>query len=291
MSGKQSATPEDPARLGQHIVSIAEEAGSQLGLLAPMFQAALASDCTCLYVSDRTPPATVVAYLRERGCEVQPAVESGQFVFTTADEIYLRDGHFDPDRMFDAVADAVDGALKSGRRGWCGVGELSWIGRHVPGTERVLEYEFRLNHMAELGRAAIVCLYDAGTLPPPIAAELEKVHPLSHRNGRVECSRQFAGDPDLAAELPLLENLEPPADTLPCKLLAELISAAADDELLARRHQEMDRHVAACPVCGAWARAVHGLKQQLGGLRAETPTPDEILATLRSRVQSLRGTG
>ncbi len=288
MGEQPRAAADSEARLGQHIYSVAEHAGSQFDLVAPMFRGGLESDCQCLYVTDRTPPRALVAGLRQRGCDIEDAIESGRFVLATADEIYVPDGRFHPNRMLDTVAGAVSRALQAGFRGWCGAGELSWLSRRLPGTERVLEYEFGLNHVSGLDHAAMVCLYDGGSLAPSVARELESIHPLAHRDGTVVASQAYDGDPSRGAELPLLEDLEPAADTLPCGLLAELISAASDSELLARRSEELDRHTATCDVCSAWVAAVRDLKQGMGALRVAVPVPDDLLANFRSRLRSLQ---
>jgi hypothetical protein len=288
MGEQPRAAADNGVRLGQHICSVAEHAGTQLDLVAPIFRAGLESNCQCIYVSDRTPPRALVAGLRQRGCDIEDAIESGRFVLATADELYVPDGHFDPSRMLDTVAGAVSGALQAGFRGWCGAGELSWLGRRFPGTERVLEYEFGLNHINGLQHAAIVCLYNGASLAPSVAREVESIHPLAHRNGSVVASQAYDGDPSRVAELPLLEDLEPAADELPCGSLAELVSAASDSELLARRCEELDRHTATCDVCSAWVAAVRELKRDMAALRVAAPVPDDLLANVRSRLRSLQ---
>ena len=206
-----------------------------------------------------------------------------------SDELYLRDGYFEPDRVLAAFADAIAVAGKSGFRGLCASGELSWLDRSMPGSERVLEYEFRVNYLDSVDSATLVCLYDGRTLPSWIGQELEKIHPLVHRDGQVAPSADFVTDALHAAQLPLAQELEPPADSLPCEWLAELVSAHADGELMDRRAQELATHIAGCPACRAWMAAVRRLKQGMHTLHTEAPVPDKFWEAVRSRLQPPEG--
>jgi hypothetical protein len=275
----------DGAHLGHHVVSIAADANEQLDLVARVFAAGLSSECACLYIADRTAPRAVIAGLQRRGCEVEGRLESGQLTLTTADDVYLPDGYFDPDRMLARVADAIDDARNAGFRGLCATGELSWLGRRVPGSDRLLEYEFRLNSVEGLESAAVVCLYEPSSLVEQMDHELEKMHPFVHQDGEFRPSATHVADPDYLTHVPLVEELEPAADSLPCTWLAELISADADRAVLERRRAEIARHVATCRLCGVWVEEVRGLKRGARALRRAAPVPDGFWQTVSSRLR------
>lgn len=289
MTQEPDATLEDEARLGRHIVSVAEDASAQLDLLAPIFRAGLGSECQCLFIADRTPPQTLEASLGQRGCDIAGYLETGQFVIETSDQLYLRGGCFEPDRVLAAFAEATAAAGKSGFRGLCVSGELNWLCRGMPGSERVLEYEFRVNYLDGADSATLVCLYDGRTLPGWIGRELDKIHPLVHRDGQVAPSADFVTDAVYAAQLPLAQELEPPADSLSCEWLAELVSAHADGELMARRARELAVHAADCPTCRAWTAAVGRLKRGMHTLQTEAPVPDGFWEVVHSRLQPPEG--
>jgi len=264
----------DGARLGQHIASFAADADAQLDLLAPTFHAALAQDCRAVLVVDSTPPATFVEGLAQRGCDVEPALKTGQFSLLTSEETYIRGGYFDPERQLAMWAEAIADARKAGFTGLCASGETTWLGRAVPGVDRWLEYELRVNLLEELDFAGLVCLYREGALPEWAEAELTKSHPLIHRNGQLLPSDAFVAGTEHLADVPLLEDLEPPADQLRCETLALLLSADADSELHPRRRAEIAVHLEQCPTCAEVAAGNRRLKQALSRLRAPEAPPE-----------------
>ena len=286
--GPHTAEPgRQEARLGQHIVSLAGTVDEQLDLLAPVFGAALASDCRCLFIADRTAPEAFTSGMVRRGCNTGEALASGQFQLLTSDRTYLRDGHFDADRMLDTVGDAIEAASEGGWGGLCGAGEVTWVHRGIPGVDRVVEYEYRLNELEGLSSAAIICLYDRERLPKRLGTELRKVHPLVHVNGTVAGSSEFVMGATRAAEVPLVEDLEPPADQLPCERLSELLSAYADGQMAPSRGDQIGRHLRTCSRCRREVETYRALKTSLTGLRTASGVDAGFWVKVRRQLGSL----
>jgi len=260
-----------PEGWGRHVVSLAA-ADAQLDLVAAAFRAALSRDWRCLLIADRTASEVAVRALEGRGCEAGRALESGQLQLLTADETYTRGGYFDADRMLELVEDAACGAEDAGYRGWCGVGEVTWFGRGVPGAGRLLEYEYRLNEVEALAGTEVICLYDVATMPRWLSRELKKVHPLVHAKRRVTPNRSFAAGPTEAAEVPIVEELEPPIERLSCARLDELLSVCADGQLPADCAGRLVEHAAACRTCDDRLGFYRTLKRRLSSLRR----PEEV---------------
>ena len=269
-----NAALRDEARLGQHIASFADDAAAQFDLLAPMFRAALAHNCQAVFIADCTPPATFVEALAQRDCDIEPALKTGQFSLLTSEETYIRSGYFDPERQLAIWAEAIADARKAGFAGLCGSGETTWLGRAVPGVDRWLEYELRVNLLEERDFAGLVCLYRESALPEWAEAELIKSHPLIHRNGQLTASDTFVADEARIVDVPLLEDMEPPADRVPCAMLTALLSAYADGELDPRRRAEIARHLEQCPKCAEAAQGHRQLKQALSQLRVSRAAPE-----------------
>jgi hypothetical protein len=276
--------PAEEARLGQHIVSLAASAGEQFDLLALAFNAALALNCQCLFIADRTPPRAFSEAMARRGCDIAEPLASGQFRVVGVDGTYRCGGRFDPDRTLDRLRQLIASARESGRPGVCASGEVTWIHRGVPGVDRWLEYEYRLNELEGLASAAIICLYETTALSEGLAGELKKVHPLVHENGAVKANHAFAADPTHAADVPLVEELEPPADQLPCALLTELLSAYVDGQLAPRRREEVSRHVGACVQCARRLEFYRTVKSRLVSMRTPSDVGPEFWAAVRRRL-------
>ncbi len=281
-----NTAPMPETRLGQHIVSVAEDTNSQLDLLADTFGAALCHECRCLFIADHMPSAEFVDHLARRGCDLSGALETGQFQRLTSDQTYTQGGHFDPDRMLGLWCDAIESARADGFAGLCASGDISWPWQGVPGVDRWLEYEHSLNLLEDRDHAAIICLYDARRVSPGLAHELLKSHPFIHQNGGVETSPQFVSDWGGSADVPLVEELEPPADQLPCEILREILSAYTDHELLSRRSAELERHLAVCKRCAAIVEGHSQLKHALAAARRPAQVPGGFWDQVSNRLKS-----
>jgi hypothetical protein len=269
-----SAEPLGPggcAGLGRHLASFTEDPEEQFGLLAPTFAAALAQGCRCLFIGHRTTRPALSDALARRGCDIAEPLASGQFRFVTADQTYLQGGFFDADRMLELWEEEVGAAREGGCRGLCASGEVTWLHQQVPGSDRWLEYEYRINELDGMAQIGVTCVYDTGTLPAWLAPEIAKVHPFIHTNRAVTVNAGYVSGPDHAAEVPLAEEIEPPADSLPCTQLELLLSAYADGQLIRRRREEVTRHLDACEACAQQVKACRSLKLGLASLR--TPAP------------------
>jgi hypothetical protein len=99
----------------------------------------------CSYVVDTHTADQVRALLHGQGMDVTAAEASGQLVILHETEAYTLGGFFDPDRMIAFTASAVEAAIAEGYHAIRGAGEMSWVLRGHPGSNRFVEYEARAN--------------------------------------------------------------------------------------------------------------------------------------------------
>ncbi len=284
MQGSQRPPYQHP-QLGQHIVSIADDPSTQLDLLALAFHTALSHDCQCVYAADRLSGRDLVNMLAARGCDLSRALETGQFRSFTWEEVYAPSGRFDPEWLIAELHDAIEAARANGFAGLCAAGEAGWLWRErVPGADRILEYEHRVNLLDNAHYAAVICLYDAGLVRGWLEAELLKSHPLVHKGNQIQASPLFVSDHGSPADVPLVEELEPPADELPCEMLSELISAYADRELLGRRADELVRHLATCDRCVKALAGHLDVKRTLASTRRPATVPPALWRRVQQRL-------
>ncbi|MQS09549.1 MEDS domain-containing protein [Streptomyces alkaliphilus] len=138
------------------------------------------------YFTEATPPETVLRVLEDHGLDATGARERGQLSVVAARDAYLSDGPFDPDRMVEQWHRSVREAERAGFGGLRAVGEMSWYGRGVPGSERLLEYELRIHRevFERLPSLAAMCLYDRRLMTDADVALLDGVHPEHRRIGK-----------------------------------------------------------------------------------------------------------
>lgn len=118
------------------------------------------------------------ATLQAAGIDVEPLVERGQLVIVTAKEAYLRDGQFDPDRMISLLGEETEKALAEGYTALRATGEMTWALAGEPGSERLVEYESRVNNFfRDNPRCYGLCQYDRRRFDAEMLLDIMQVHP------------------------------------------------------------------------------------------------------------------
>jgi hypothetical protein len=102
----------------------------------------------------------------------------------TWDETYLREGRFDLDAMLAMVARLVDDehARQRPLRAWA---DMGWCHLGAPGSERLVEYESRINTVLHGGTDLVVCAYDVRRLAAGMVLDLLGTHPYVFAGGSV----------------------------------------------------------------------------------------------------------
>ena len=85
--------------------------------------------------------------LASAGIDVDAAEKSGQFELRNWADAYLRDGHFDQDRMLTLIEEVLDGGMQQGFPLTRLVAHMDWALEDRPGVDDLVEYETRLNYI------------------------------------------------------------------------------------------------------------------------------------------------
>jgi len=83
--------------------------------------------------------------LASAGIDVSAAQQSGQFELRNWADAYLRDGHFDQNRMLALIQEVLEGGRQQGFALTRLVAHMEWALEDRPGVDDLVEYETRLN--------------------------------------------------------------------------------------------------------------------------------------------------
>jgi len=83
--------------------------------------------------------------LRDAGIDTQATSQRGQLVVKRWQDAYLRDGHFDQDRMLALIEEVLSAGPKEGYSLTRLVAHMEWALEDFPGVDDLVEYETRLN--------------------------------------------------------------------------------------------------------------------------------------------------
>ncbi|RYZ06125.1 MAG: hypothetical protein EOO73_17095 [Myxococcales bacterium] len=115
--------------------------------------------------------------LATAGVDVEQLAARGQLVIMTAKEAYLKEGLFDPDKMVTLLREETNKALAEGYTALGVTGDMTWALAGEPGSERLVEYEAKLNAFFPTSRCYGICQYDHRRFDPEILVDVLHTHP------------------------------------------------------------------------------------------------------------------
>ncbi len=163
---------------GDHLCQIYETEQEHRALLTPYLIEGLKRNEKILYILDNHTEEAICGYLKDAGADLKPYLASGQFVFLTHRESYAKEGSFDPDRMISMLKSETARAVEQGYAALRVTGEMTWALKGLPGSEKLIEYEAKLNNFLPGSRALALCQYNKQRFTPALLMDILRTHPL-----------------------------------------------------------------------------------------------------------------
>ena len=112
------------------------------------------------------------------GIDAAAAQQSGQFELRTNTETYLRDGHFDQDRMLEVFEQLASGNTKGGFPLSRIVCRMDWAAEGRTHVDCVVEFESRVNNVWRRHDDAVICTYHLAKFGGDTVIDIMRTHPL-----------------------------------------------------------------------------------------------------------------
>ncbi|MBM3143298.1 MAG: PAS domain S-box protein, partial [Chloroflexi bacterium] len=169
-----------------HLCLIYESQEEWRAAVVPFIAMGLRRGEKCTYIVDTSTADEIRKYLGEEGVDVASAEKSGQLSVLHETEAYTREGSFDPDRMIALLISEAEKAIAEGYPALRVTGEMTWVLRGHPGSEKLLEYEAKLNRDFFPKYPCLgICQYDRWKFDPDIIKGVIMTHPLLVRGDRI----------------------------------------------------------------------------------------------------------
>lgn len=183
---------------GDHVCTLYSSPEEQLQAAVEYIRGGLSRRERCLYVCCEHSVDDFRAALRNAGIDAEAEEARGALLLLTKYDGHLKDGSFDPDRMIAMLHQAVKDALDAGFTGLCAAGDMSWLLDEAPGSERLAEYEARLNHFYQCNHALGLCQYNVRTISPAALDHCLATHPVVRMEGPILLDNPFYELPEQA---------------------------------------------------------------------------------------------
>jgi hypothetical protein len=163
---------------GDHLFYLYESEKEHHAVITDFLRKGFEKGEKVIYLLDLHTEGTIKKYLRDDGIQPEPLLESGQFSIYNVDDIYLKDGYFDPDRMIHRLEDQTESALAEGCSALRVTGEMDWA---LHGRARIvdlIEYESKVNNFFPGSNCLGLCQYDRRRSSAEVLLEVLAIHPL-----------------------------------------------------------------------------------------------------------------
>ena len=152
--GGASSESEQPIRFAgsalgaqRHVCAFFHSADEEYRVLLPFIKEGFERGEKAFHIVDPELREEHLERLRSAGIDVAAAEQSGRFELRNWADAYLRDGHFDQDRMLALIQEVLEGGRKQGFALTRLVAHMEWALEDRQGVDDLVEYETRLNYL------------------------------------------------------------------------------------------------------------------------------------------------
>ena len=134
-------------RLQRHVCAFFHSPEEEYRVLFPFIKEGFAHGEKAFHIVDPKLRKEHLQRLASAGIDVAAVEQSGQFQLRNWADAYLRDGHFDQNRMLALIEEVLEGGTKQGFPLTRLVAHMEWALEDRPGVDDLVEYETRLNYI------------------------------------------------------------------------------------------------------------------------------------------------
>jgi hypothetical protein len=161
-----------------HLCLIYENHEEQMGAIAPFVKNGLKRNERCVYIADENSAEDVSEVLRAIDEDVFGlAMREGSFSVLSQQETYFKGGYFSPEKMIGLLDEGVNEAISSGFTGLRATGEMTWMFGGNPGSDKMMEYEMKLNDYLPTHNICAICQYNRNRFSDELLLQVFQSHP------------------------------------------------------------------------------------------------------------------
>ncbi len=129
----------------RHVCAFFHSKQEEYRVLMPYIEEGFEHGDKAFHIVDPAHRPQHLARLHEAGIDVEEMERSGQLEVVRWEDAYLRDGHFDQNRMLALIEEVLQHGQAQGFPLTRLLANMEWALEDRPGVEDIVEYETRLN--------------------------------------------------------------------------------------------------------------------------------------------------
>ena len=131
----------------RHVCAFFRTADEEYRVMLPFIKAGFERGDRAFHIVDPKLRDEHLRRLRSVGIDVKAAEKRGELELRNWQDAYLRDGHFDENRMLALIEEILDEGPRRGFRLTRFLAHMEWALEDRPGVDDLVEYEARLNYL------------------------------------------------------------------------------------------------------------------------------------------------
>lgn len=162
---------------GTHICQIFMDEDERNDALLKYLISGLKSGERTACFSEKTDKQKISEFFARNSLSYPDLIQNGALCMSGTREVYFKNNCFDPDRMIELLTSFYKESIRAGHSAARVIGEMLPEVQHIPGGERLLEYESRVSLLVREVPVTSVCQYDARCFDGATIMDIMKVHP------------------------------------------------------------------------------------------------------------------
>ena len=188
-------------RPNQHVCAFFSSKDEEYRVLMPFIKEGFERGERAFHVVDPEHRSTHLKRLGEAGIPVEEAERQGQLEVRRWQEAYLRDGHFEQERMIALIQEVLRHGKSEGFPLTRLVANMEWALEDRPGVDDIVEYESRLNYVLPQYDDVVVCTYDLAKFDATVVMDIMRTHPMVIVGGILQENPFYAPPDEFIKEL------------------------------------------------------------------------------------------
>jgi hypothetical protein len=195
MASKEVTLAGKKVRPSQHVCAFFNSKDEEYRVLMPFIKEGFERNERAFHVVDPGHRAEHLKRLSESGIPAEKAEQDGQLEVRRWEEAYLRDGHFDQNRMIELIQEVLKDGKTRGFPHTRLVANMEWALEDRQGVDDIVEYESRLNYVLPQYDDCVVCTYDLAKFNATVVMDILRTHPMVIVGGILQ-ENPFYVEPD-----------------------------------------------------------------------------------------------
>lgn len=131
----------------RHVCAFFQSPDEEYEVLMPFIKEGFERGEKAFHIVDPKLRSEHLRRLTSAGIDVATAESTGQFQLRNWEDAYLREGHFDQERMLALIQEVLESGPQQGFSLTRLVAHMEWALEDRPGVNDLVEYETRLNYI------------------------------------------------------------------------------------------------------------------------------------------------